>query len=419
VAFFLAGLEARSAGPWGLTVIVDRGAGDSGQDPDSGVPQGCILRTFALSSTPVLHASKVSDRGCPSRLTSVATLRLRSIFVSASLEPLPLAFNILCLSGGGYLGLYTSAVLAELEEASGRPIVECFDLVAGTSIGGILALGLASGAPAATIRDTFIAHGGRIFSGRPAPQSGLGRKADLLRNAGAAKYSAGPLKAAIEEIVGVDRTMGDLQHRVMVPAVNLTKGGPTVFKTAHHPSFVRDWRLRVCDVALATSAAPTFFPVHRIGGEMFADGGIYANAPDQLALHEAEHFLAQLVSDVRLLSIGTTTSRFSISNTTNPNMGWMAWMEGERLTSMMIASQQINSGAMVGHRLGTNYLRIDHDRSPEQDRYLGLDIATEATTSDLRGLAEASVRDHLGNGSLATFLSHRAAPPIFYHRQQA
>ena len=341
------------------------------------------------------------------------------MFVSALLEYPPLAFNILCLSGGGYLGLYTAAVLAELEEASGRPILESFDLVAGTSIGGILALGLASGAPALSIRDTFITHGGHIFSERPARRTGIGRKADLLRNAGAAKYSAGPLKAAIEDIVGRDRTLGDLQHRVIVPAVNLTKGRPTVFKTAHHPTFVRDWKLRVSDVALATSAAPTFFPVHRIGGEIFADGGVYANAPDQLALHEAEHFLAQPLSDVRLLSIGTTTSRFSMSNITNPNMGWLAWMEGERLTSMMIASQQINADAMLRHRLGTNYLRIDHDRSPEQDRHLGLDIATEATTADLRGLAESSVRDHLGSGALAPFLTHRAAVPTFYQQLKA
>ncbi len=328
-------------------------------------------------------------------------------------------FNILCLSGGGYLGLYTASVLAELEQVNGRPIMESFDLVAGTSIGGIIALGLASGAPAASIRDTFIAHGRKIFSDRPAPQTGIGRKVDLLRSAGAAKYASEPLKTAIEEIVGADRKLGDLRHRVMVPAVNLTKGRPTVFKTAHHPTFLRDWRLSVCDVALATSAAPTYFPVHSIGGEMFADGGVYANAPDQLALHEAEHFLQQTTSEVRLLSIGTTTSRFSISNTTDPNMGWMAWMEGERLTSMMIASQQINADAMLRHRLGGNYQRIDHDRSPEQDRYLGLDIATAATSADLCGLAESSVRDHLGSGALAPFFEHRAAPPTFYHKREA
>jgi hypothetical protein len=74
---------------------------------------------------------------------------------------------------------------------------------------------------------------------------------------------------------------------------------------------------------------------------------------------------------------------------------------------------------MLRHRLGGNYLRIDHERSPEQDRYLGLDIATDATTADLRGLAESSVRDHMGSGALAPFLEHRAAPPTFYHKREA
>jgi len=73
------------------------------------------------------------------------------------------AFQILSLSGGGFLGLYTAAVLAELEERSGKPLNQCFDLIAGTSIGGIIALGLAAGRSASDIRDAFIEHGPRIF----------------------------------------------------------------------------------------------------------------------------------------------------------------------------------------------------------------------------------------------------------------
>ena len=64
--------------------------------------------------------------------------------------------------------------------------------------------------------------------------------------------------------------------------------------------------MAIVDAALATSAAPTFFPVHRIKGELFADGGLYANAPDQLALHEAEYFLEVGLPDIAMLSIGTT-----------------------------------------------------------------------------------------------------------------
>lgn len=327
-----------------------------------------------------------------------------------------MTFNILCLSGGGFLGLYTAAVLAELEAEAGRPILQCFDLVAGTSVGGIIALGLAAGTSAGDIRDAIRTNGGAIFSTRRAPQSGLQKKAALALNAARAKYRVEPLRRVIEEVVPAGTRLGDLKHRVMVTAVNLTKGGPQVFKTDHHENFKRDWKLSVTDVALATSAAPTFFPLHRMDGQLFADGGLYANAPDLLALHEAQHFLGQRIENIRLLSIGTTTSKFSISNTANPDMGWMAWMEGQRLPSVMIASQQLLADAMVKHRLGPNYLRIDADRSPEQERELGLDVATAAAAADLVGLAQVSVQECLGSGAVAPFLSHAAAEPQFFHR---
>ena len=66
-------------------------------------------------------------------------------FALCSKKGVRVAFQILSLSGGGFLGLYTAAMLAELEERSGKPLNQCFDLIAGTSIGGIIALGLAAG----------------------------------------------------------------------------------------------------------------------------------------------------------------------------------------------------------------------------------------------------------------------------------
>ena len=77
-------------------------------------------------------------------------------------------FNILSLSGGGFLGLYTVSILAELEKNLGRPIASCFDLMAGTSIGGIIALGLAAERPAIDIKSAFEKNGSKIFSDRPA-----------------------------------------------------------------------------------------------------------------------------------------------------------------------------------------------------------------------------------------------------------
>jgi patatin-like phospholipase/acyl hydrolase len=328
-----------------------------------------------------------------------------------------LPFQILSLSGGGFLGLYTACVLAELESFASRQIADCFDLIAGTSVGGIIALGIAARKPAAEIRDAFIERGPQIFSTEPPPQNSITRKLALRANAISAKYGAGALRDTIEAIVGADSLIGDLAHRVMIPAVNLTKGSPQVFKTDHHPTFMRDWKLPIVDVALATSAAPTFFPLHRIGGELFADGGLYANSPDQLALHEAEHFLEQPASSISILSIGTTTAKFSFSNSGATDLGWMGWLENQRLPRVMIAAQQLNTDFMLRHRLRDRYLRIDQQQSPEQERYLALDVASAGAIADLRALAEASVREHLGKATLPSMLKHAAAAPLFFNRK--
>ncbi|PKQ03635.1 MAG: patatin, partial [Alphaproteobacteria bacterium HGW-Alphaproteobacteria-11] len=145
--------------------------------------------------------------------------------------------QILCLSGGGFLGLYTASVLAELEAYSGRPIADHFDLLAGTSIGGIIALGLAARKPAADIRDAMIQHGPKIFRSKPPPKSEMAKKFHLARNAVNAKYATSPLRKIVETLVDPSVTIGDLSHRVIVPAINLTKGRPQVFKTPHHPTF--------------------------------------------------------------------------------------------------------------------------------------------------------------------------------------
>lgn len=326
-----------------------------------------------------------------------------------------MTFQILSLSGGGFLGLYTAAVLASLEERSGQPLAQRFDLIAGTSIGGIIALGLAAQTPASQILASMEKNGPDIFSERPPPQTFAGKALNLMSNALGSKYESAPLRKIISEIADDDLKIGDLKSRVIVPAVNLTKGRPQVFKTAHHPTFERDHRLSVVDVALATSAAPTYLPLHSISGELFADGGLYANAPDLLALHEAEHFLDQQRSEIHILSIGTTTSSFSFSNSIDRRMGWLNWLTDERLPSVMIATQQMNSDAMLKHVLGERYLRIDHLQSREQERFLGLDVASPGAIGDLKGLAEASVRDHLPNPILKAMLHHQASEPIFHH----
>ena len=322
------------------------------------------------------------------------------------------AFQVLSLSGGGFLGLYTAAVLAELEERSGKRLIDCFDLFAGTSIGGIIALGLAAGRSATEIRDDFIEHGPRIFPTRP-PESKAAWFGRFLRNIPAPLYQADPLRQTIEHIVGADTCMSDLIRPVVVPAVNLTKGGPKIFKTGHHERFVLDWSLKVVDVALATSAAPTYFPAHRIGDELFADGGMFANSPDMIAVHEAEQFLGVSRNEIHVLSVGTTTTDFAMSAALSPKMGVMGWMRNQRLTDVMIGSQQALINDMMHHVLADRYLRIDRRQADEQRAVLALDAATPDAIGNLQSLARASFAEVSADPRLRALLGHDAPPYAF------
>lgn len=328
-------------------------------------------------------------------------------------------FQILCLSGGGYLGLYSIAVLRRLEDKIGEPIGRCFDLIAGTSVGGIVALGLASGASAAAIEAQFLADGDKIFSATPVPASEGARKRALalrlLRFRRAPIYASAPLLKTIRAIVPEGLLMSELETRVIVPAINLSKGKPQVFKTPHHPSFKNDLNLAVEDIALATSAAPTFFPTHRIGAEVFADGGLYANSPDQLAIHEAAHFIVRDMRDIRMLSIGTTSTSFSWSAAMKQDLGWLDWALDQRLLRAMMAGQQINADYILRHLLGERYVRIDAVPSHEQAVQLVLDNASAVAKQDLEALATASAREFSAHPMVQAMLAHRAGKPQFFN----
>lgn len=318
-----------------------------------------------------------------------------------------LPFQILSLSGGGYLGLYTACVLAGIEAQTGRPIADSFDLIAGTSVGGIIALGLSSGRSAADIAKAFIENGDKIFSKRRPPKGIMG-VLKVVSGFPSARYSPEPLRNIIEQVVGPTTRMHELRRPTIITSINLTKGGPKVFKTGHHDRFIMDWKMPVVEVAMATSAAPTYFPVHRIGDELFADGGMVANSPDLLAVHEAETFLSASRPEIRVLSIGTTTARFSFSASTRQRLGAIGWLRDERLPNVMIGSQQAITHDMMGHILGDRYVRIDREQSGNQKLELALDCASPAAKRDLQAAASASIAEFAGNTMLRTMLANRA-----------
>jgi predicted acylesterase/phospholipase RssA len=160
------------------------------------------------------------------------------------------------------------------------------------------------------------------------------------------------------------------------------------------------------DVAMATSAAPAYFPAVRIGESLFADGGIFAVAPDQVALHEAEHFLKVPPERVRMLSLGTGTAGYQPAEGVDDDAGAVGWLSEGRLLLTLISVQQQHVQAMMEDRLADRYLRLDAPWPPHAG--LGIDVATPESAAVLTEMAEATLRATDAR-QLARFLGSRAA----------
>jgi patatin-like phospholipase/acyl hydrolase len=318
--------------------------------------------------------------------------------------------QLLSLSGGGYRGLYTAGVLVELEKAAGRPIGQCFELIAGTSIGGILALAVAFEVKMQTVAETFEAAGLHIFPDRPS-KGRLAKFRNLISDYRRPQFDADPLREVIETLIGKETLLGDAKHPLLIPSVNLTEGRPQVFKTRHYDGAHRDWQLKAVEIGLATSAAPTFFPPARIGNCLYADGGLFANSPDLAALHEATHFLGKSQSDCWLMSVGTTTTKYSVPDDPAHSYGIGFWVADDqrRLPNVIISAQQQFAEQIASHDLGDRYLKIETAPSHEQAMQLGLAKAGPIATSTLLGLGHKAGTDALGVDAAIAFLRHTAA----------
>ncbi len=317
--------------------------------------------------------------------------------------------RILSLNGGGVRGLYTISVLAEFERilADGDEsysIAEHFDLIAGTSIGGLLAIGLADGKTARELKTKVLEHATTIFP----PRKSLFPKVlwdiwkgirAILRN----RYNGENIGKAVVDIVGSDRTIRDLQRRVLIPTVNITTGKPLFVKTCHNPRFTRDDRLKLVDVARATSAAPTYFEPHYIEEleAYFVDGGLVANNPSYVAYHEAitdlkEEFEVNSDSQVYVLNIGTMASDFCINPERIHKMfsGYFRlWGLGSTLVETVMTGNQWMHRKMASRALSDmNYVSLDDTVPDQQASIITLDNSRPEALKVLvaRGIQQAT-----------------------------
>ncbi len=320
--------------------------------------------------------------------------------------------QILALSGGGFRGLYSAIVLEALEERAGRPLREVFDLVAGTSIGGIIAAAIAVGVPAATVRRAIAANGERIF-GREIRLGPWRLPASrVFRHLYAAKHASGPLRATIEGIFadpGV--SLAAIETPLVITAVNANSGAPRLFRSRGLAGERACCDVPLVDALLATSAAPTYFRSHGIGGDAHVDGGLIANAPDLVAVTEAVRLLGAKLGQVRVLSVGTAGSTHQIDErrVATGVVGWLA----RGLVQLTLSAQEALAVAQCRVLLGEGYWRIDSEPSAGASAQLGQDRATPRAVDILEGLAAgrlAVLREREGS-RLRRFLDHRALGP--------
>ena len=202
--------------------------------------------------------------------------------------------KILSLDGGGIRGLIPARILEEIETQTKQPVHKLFDLISGTSTGGILAVGLTTprtraGARPCTAKemvDLYAERGNEIFS-RSFWKS--------VTSLGDEKYDAAPLERILHDMLG-DAELKDTVRDIVVTSYDIEARKPYLFKTSRaKETSGRNHLLR--HVARATSAAPTCFEAFLLDESQWAneahhrralvDGGVFANNPSMIALSEA------------------------------------------------------------------------------------------------------------------------------------
>ena len=281
-------------------------------------------------------------------------------------------FRILSIDGGGIRGIFPAGVLADFEASLGHgcSIADHFDLAAGTSTGGIIALGLGAGKSAREIRDLYMHRGAQIFP--PVWDNAVGRawKAfrDNIVNLGVYRCNKFALERVLDEFLG-ERILGKSTLRHVIPSFDGRFSEVFIFKTRHHSDYANDWRRKMQEIALATSAAPTLYRSLDTGGYRLIDGGIWANNPVMLAVIEAMIAYDVPRERIKVLSLGCGHDPFYV---TRQMAGGGLWHWRKAIGAAMHA-QALAATSQARLLLGpNNVVRIDPNLSgqpAEMDDY--------------------------------------------------
>lgn len=308
-------------------------------------------------------------------------------------------FRILAIDGGGIKGIFPAAFLAELENIlpEDHSLSNHFDLITGTSTGGIIALGLAAGLRAQDMLDMYMQNGAKIF-----PNSYFG----WFKNLFMSRYDSGALEKVLYDTFQ-NKKIGDANVALCIPSCDGTHGEVYIYKTPHHPRFKLDAKEKMSTAALATSAAPTFLKIQKHNGYKFIDGGLYANTPIMVGIVDALSNFKIQRDKINVLSLGCGTNEAPINRFQEKFGGLWNWRSAIG-TSIDLQSQ--NSLGQASLLIGNeNILRLEPS---EQCGKLALDDYDNAS----KYLPENAkqVFDKLNKNALSPFIKSKAHGISFY-----
>ena len=302
---------------------------------------------------------KISEMTSPEDLVNSITSQLKLLPLVRENVSSGRNFRILVLDGGGIRGTFTASVLAQwdemLKEGGGGDLVKHFDLVAGTSTGAILAIGLGLGLTPLEMLEFYRHEGPSIFP-----------KDRKLRHWIRSKHDSATLREILESVFDEKKLTPNSCCRLVIPTVRAVHGEVEVITTAHNEDRTGFRNMTAVDAALASSAAPTYFDEAIVGTpiaiETYLDGGIWANNPILPALAEAVRHLNIPLDRIDVLSVGTMGNECDF--TESLGKGKAGWSTSS--VDLFFAAQEHAASVMAESFLGpAHHLRVNQQTPSE------------------------------------------------------
>ncbi|BES85364.1 hypothetical protein PEC302107_21250 [Pectobacterium araliae] len=253
-----------------------------------------------------------------------------------------------------------------LGSGGGNNLISHFDLVAGTSTGAILAIGLALGIKPSKILEFYVKNGPLIFP-----------KDRKLRHWLRSKHESSTLRGLLEEIYGEKKLSQHSCCRLVIPTVRAKHGQAEAIVTPHSPDRTAFREISAVDAALASSAAPTYFDESiwdsPIAPESYLDGGVWANNPILPALAETVRHLNIPLNRIDVLSVGTLSCESDFSESLGKGKaGW-----APHSADLFFAAQEHGALTLAESFLGpTRHLRINQ-QTPIEIKLDDIDAISE------------------------------------------